>query len=33
MTWKYFNVISTLLLHKFGIFYKIVGFFFAYRDL
>ena len=24
MTWKYFNVISTLLIHEFGIFYKIV---------
>ena len=33
MTWKYFNVISTPFIHEFGIFYKIVGFFFAYRDL
>ena len=26
MTWKYFNVISTPLIHEFGIFYKIVFF-------
>ena len=33
MTWKYLNVISTLLLHEFGIFYKIVGFFGLQRPL
>ena len=27
MAWKYFNVISTPLIHEFGIFYKIVGVF------
>ena len=32
MTWKYFKVISTPLIHEFGIFTKKLGFF-AYRDL
>ena len=33
MTLKYFNVISTQLVHEFGIFYKIEGGGVAYRDL
>ena len=33
MTWKYFNVISTLLLHEFCIFYFKKKLFFPYVDL